>query len=120
VLGDTVVLAVSGEMDIFTAPWFREAADEALVAAQRHLLLDVSRLSFLDSSILGALTELYRRCLERDVSMALVGPFDRGIAHILFGIWLGQVIGSYPTRAAALDAVGAGRPPASGWPEADA
>lgn len=51
--GDTCILEVEGVLDIFTV----EELDAALLMVKevRHLLIDLSRLSFLDSTGIGAI-----------------------------------------------------------------
>jgi anti-sigma B factor antagonist len=53
--GAVTVLAVSGEIDINTAPQLLQALAELDGAARQALVLDLSAVSFLDSSALGAL-----------------------------------------------------------------
>ena len=52
---DACTLAIEGELDIGTAPEFRTTIGTLLGAGCRHLVLDLSRTSFMDSSGLGAL-----------------------------------------------------------------
>jgi anti-sigma B factor antagonist len=54
--GDTSVIAVSGELDVSTGPDLSDAAVNALNEADCHrLALDLSGLSFIDSSGINAL-----------------------------------------------------------------
>lgn len=47
---DPVVVAVSGEVDIFTAPELSATFDELISAGNRNLVLDLSAVEFMDSS----------------------------------------------------------------------
>src|SRR5689334_22444154 len=53
--GPFPVLAVSGEIDVFTAPLFKQAVVNLVSAGHRHLFLDLRAVTFMDSSGFGAL-----------------------------------------------------------------
>jgi anti-sigma B factor antagonist len=53
--GPATVLSVSGEIDISTAPRLLEALADLDGSARETLVLDLTAVSFLDSSALGAL-----------------------------------------------------------------
>jgi anti-sigma B factor antagonist len=55
------VLHVSGEVDMATAPAFRDAALLAIVEHGPSLTLDLSRVTFMDSTGLHVLVATYRR-----------------------------------------------------------
>ena len=54
------LLAVSGELDIASAPALREALDELWELGWSDVAVDVSGVSFIDSTGLGMLLSLYR------------------------------------------------------------
>lgn len=58
---DGVVVAVSGEIDLFTAPDFKEAVAAALSTGTDVLVIDLTRATFMDSSSLGVLIGAHRR-----------------------------------------------------------
>jgi anti-sigma B factor antagonist len=62
---DGVVVAVSGEIDLFTAPEFKEAVSAALSTRADVLVIDLSRATFMDSSSLGVLIGAHRRLDRR-------------------------------------------------------
>jgi anti-sigma B factor antagonist len=80
--GPWTVIGVAGEIDLFTAPKLREQFLAALdngTGAER-LVVDLSSVSFMDSTGLGVLIGALRRINERDGAMALVcqdGPVLR-------------------------------------------
>ncbi len=49
------VLAVTGELDLASAPLFRERVGEALGTGARDLVVDLTDVDFVDSSGLGAI-----------------------------------------------------------------
>lgn len=61
-VGDAGVVAVSGEMDLYTASQFRTDIDEAIASTSGDLILDLSDLDMIDSTalcvMLGALGRL--------------------------------------------------------------
>ena len=52
---DVAVLAVSGELDIATAPQLRTAVGDLLGQGVRHVELDLDACTFVDSTGLGAM-----------------------------------------------------------------
>jgi anti-sigma B factor antagonist len=75
-----VVVAVSGEVDMATAPELRAALDAALRDGTGDLWLDLRRTTFMDSSGLRVLFEAYEQAqaLERRLAIACpAGPVRR-------------------------------------------
>ncbi|MEU6890291.1 STAS domain-containing protein [Streptomyces sp. NPDC046557] len=70
--GPRLVAALAGAMDWHTAPQLREETTR-LIAADRRLVLDVSAVTFCDSSGLSALVQLRRRALDAGGSVVLAG-----------------------------------------------
>jgi anti-sigma B factor antagonist len=62
----THVVAVSGEIDIFTAPEFKERINGAIDAGRDHVIVDLTATTFIDSSSLGVLISAHRRLGNRD------------------------------------------------------
>jgi anti-sigma B factor antagonist len=62
----THVVAVRGEIDIFTAPEFKERISAAIDAGRDLVIVDLSATTFIDSSSLGVLISAYRRLTARD------------------------------------------------------
>lgn len=67
----TSVIAVEGELDLGTAPRLKWMLVEALEAGSTHLALDLSLVTFMDSTGLGVLVGVNRR-LEGGARMAIV------------------------------------------------
>jgi anti-sigma B factor antagonist len=57
----TAVVAVTGEVDLYTAPRLWEALDSAIAGAPRQLIVDLSGVTFLDSSGLNVLVHAHKR-----------------------------------------------------------
>ncbi|MCB0873281.1 MAG: STAS domain-containing protein [Actinobacteria bacterium] len=71
--GDVLVLALTGELDIYTVPSFRETVDR-LAKDEPGIMLDLEAVSLIDSSGLGALVSLANQVGERDGQLGLLCP----------------------------------------------
>ena len=63
--GDGVVVAVGGDIDLFTTPEFKDAVTAALSTGAALLVIDLTRATFMDSSSLGVLIGAHRRLTRR-------------------------------------------------------
>jgi anti-sigma B factor antagonist len=70
--GDALVLSLAGELDLYNAPALREALQRAVERSPKRLVVDLAEVTFVDSTILGALVEA-RSQLGRD-AFALAAP----------------------------------------------
>ncbi len=77
--GTTVVLALSGEADLATAPPIGDRVGELLAAGARRLQLDLTDLGFMDSTAVGVLLRARRESVSAGVAFDLVCP--EGPAH---------------------------------------
>lgn len=71
------VVAVTGEIDVATQGQLRSYLNELIVGGDVHLVLDLSGVSFLDSTGLGALIGARRRVYAFHGSLALVIPDEQ-------------------------------------------
>jgi anti-sigma B factor antagonist len=71
-VGDTPVVAVAGEIDLATAPHLRERLDARLDAGASSLIVDLRGTTFLDSTGLGVLVNVLKRCREGGGQLHLV------------------------------------------------
>ena len=63
--GDTHVVAVSGEVDLFTAPEFKQRVMAPIAAGVERVIVDLTETTFIDSSSLGVLIGAHRRLKSR-------------------------------------------------------
>jgi anti-sigma B factor antagonist len=63
--GDTHVVAVSGEVDLFTAPEFKQRVMAPITAGLDRVIVDLTETTFIDSSSLGVLIGAHRRLKAR-------------------------------------------------------
>jgi anti-sigma B factor antagonist len=69
---DTHVVSVSGEIDLFTAPDFKQHVAAPIDAGVSHVIVDLSQTTFIDSSSLGVLIGAHRRLKLRGGSLTIV------------------------------------------------
>jgi anti-sigma B factor antagonist len=70
--GTWTIIAVEGEIDLLTAPTLRDRVMKPLEDGVFELVLDMSKVTFLDSSGLGVLVALHKRLRERDGRLVIV------------------------------------------------
>ena len=71
------VLSVGGDLDVVGAPDLRQAVVAAVASGSRLLLLDLSKLDFVDSFGIGAVVGALKRLRQRGGDLALVCPSSR-------------------------------------------
>lgn len=75
------VLTVEGELDVATAPRMITVLNEALADADVPLVVDLTRVVFMDSTGLALLMNARRRAMRRNRGFAIVCP-DGPIARV--------------------------------------
>lgn len=73
---DKVIIEVGGEIDVYTAPRLREHLVSVVAAGNYHLIVDMEKVSFLDSTGIGVLVSGLRRVREHNGSLRLVCSQD--------------------------------------------
>jgi anti-sigma B factor antagonist len=108
---DYAVVTASGEIDVHTSPGLTDAL-RAGDAASKRLILDLSAVTFLDSTGLSAMVAALNRTHQQDGSMSLVGP--AGVVRRVLAITeLDRVFAIYDVLDDAVGAVARQpRPPA--------
>ena len=99
---DTVaVMTLTGELDIGTTGEFFDRAEALVDRGYRHVVLDLSELSFCDSGGLGTIVKLRKRLgsVDGTISIAAANPM---IASLLELTGLDQVIKVFPSLSEAL------------------
>lgn len=88
---DRYLIAVSGEVDLATSPALDAAIITAIESGTSALAIDLTDVSFMDSSGLGVIVRGLKRCREADKDLDLVITNERVLK--VFGITgLDQVI----------------------------
>ena len=99
---NVTILDLEGEIDIYTATDFKEALLESIAGGARHVIVDATRVTFMDSSALSVLIGGKQRLDSLGGSLA-VACTDR-IERLLKITGLHHVIALYATRDEALRA----------------
>ncbi len=73
---DTHIVAVAGEIDLFTAPEFKQRMSRPIDDGIQRLIVDLSATTFIDSSSLGVLIGAHRRLKQRNGSLVVVCDND--------------------------------------------
>jgi anti-sigma B factor antagonist len=106
VQGDSYVIALSGEVDLYTAPDFKQHLLDVIEEGGKRVVVDLSDTTFIDSTTLGVLVGGVKRLRPRDGQLSLVCS-DRNITKIFEITGLDRVFSIYPSRAEALAGIGA-------------
>ncbi|MFD1824588.1 MULTISPECIES: STAS domain-containing protein [Mumia] len=66
------IVEVAGEIDVYTAPRLREALADLIESGHHHVIVDVEKVDFLDSTGLGVLVGGLKRVRAYDGSLDVV------------------------------------------------
>lgn len=106
-VGTTVVVTPSGEVDLASAPRLREGLLGAEKLATQGLVVDLRGVGFIDSTGIGELVGCLRRCREANRPLAFVVP-DGSIRKILHVTGMDDVFDMHQDESAAIAAVSTG------------
>ncbi len=98
------VVAVRGEIDLFTAPELKQVLAESIEGGRTRIVVDLSETTFLDSTALGVLIGAVKRLRSREGALAIVNT-DDNIAKTFEITGLDQIFTILATREEALSAV---------------
>src|SRR3954467_12095010 len=73
---DTHVVSVAGEIDLFTAPEFKQRVSAPIDEGRTRVIVDLTETTFIDSSSLGVLIGAHRRLRRLDGSLVIVCSND--------------------------------------------
>ena len=101
---DTLVVGVSGEIDLATAaPFEQELTDAIHDRDPQKVVVDLSDVTFMDSMALNALVRAFELQRTRLATMCLVSN-DPRVLTLLEITRLNELLPTYPTREEALAA----------------
>ena len=101
--GDIPVLDVTGEIDIYTTPQFKEAVSAAIDQNKPAIVINMSHVTYMDSSGFGTLLSATKRLRPLDGALYLSGC-NEAIQRMLQITRLNTIFGVYATEAEALAA----------------
>ena len=104
---DTYVIALSGEVDLYTAPEFKQQLLEIIGKGGKDVVVDLSDTTFIDSTTLGVLVGGVKRLRPNGGQLSLVCS-DRNITKIFEITGLNKVFDIYESRDAAVASSGQG------------
>jgi anti-sigma B factor antagonist len=104
---ETHVIELGGEVDLYTAPEFKERLVQVIEDGKKQLVVDLSKATFIDSTTLGVLVGGVKRLRPSGGSLALVCT-DQNISKIFEITGLDRVFPMHGSREEALASVAAG------------
>jgi anti-sigma B factor antagonist len=109
---DAYVISLTGEVDLYTAPEFKQQLLDVIAKGAKGVVVDFSNTTFIDSTTLGVLVGGVKRLRANEGQLSLVCS-DRNITKIFEITGLDRVFTIYLTRDEALSQVGtSSQPPA--------
>ena len=102
---DTHVIELGGEVDLYTAPEFKQQLLDVIGKGAKEVIVDFSKTTFIDSTTLGVLVGGVKRLRPNDGQLSLVCS-DRNITKIFEITGLDRVFTIYGTRNEALQQLG--------------
>jgi anti-sigma B factor antagonist len=105
------VIALTGEVDLYTAPELKTQMLEVIANGAKDVVVDFTHTTFIDSTTLGVLVGGVKRLREKGGRLSIVCS-DRNITKIFEITGLDRVFTIYPTRAEALERLDSEEAPA--------
>jgi anti-sigma B factor antagonist len=93
--GHESVMEIDGEVGVTTAARFRGALRYAIVCRPEKLIVDMRRVSVIDSTGLTALVAANRRCIHLGISLTLMAP-NAGAMRVLQATGLDRILTVVP------------------------
>ena len=98
------VIALSGEVDLYTAPEFKQQLLDVISKGGKNVVVDFSQTTFIDWTTLGVLVGGVKRLRQNGGQLGLVST-DRNITKIFEITGLDRVFAIHSNRAEAVDAL---------------
>ena len=100
--GGVALVELSGRLTSFESKAFRDMVHGLLKQGQQNIVLNLTRLDYLDSSGIGELARIYVTTVKHGGAMRVVGLASR-VEEILKITQLYQVFPEFPDEASALE-----------------
>ena len=97
---DIIVFTFKGQLDAFSEKQFKTFITNTLKKYPRSLVIDLSKIDFLDSSGLGALVQTSKECKNLKLGFSVVG--NSRVSQTIKLVRLGDFINLRPTLQEAL------------------
>ncbi|WP_413755188.1 STAS domain-containing protein [Streptomyces sp. MMBL 11-3] len=105
-----LVVRLAGEMDHDSAVFFHQHLRQEITRAQRHVVLDLSGVSFCDSSGMNELITAWRQAADHSFQLILA-CVPSALQRVLSLTGVGQLLHAYDTVTEAETALTAGHNP---------
>jgi anti-sigma B factor antagonist len=106
----TQVVAVAGEVDLYSAPELKMHVLDAIDSGKTRIVVDLTNTTFIDSTTLGVLVGARKRLRQHNGVLAVVCP-DPDKLGLFEMTGLDRVFSIHADRAEALEAVESGSSP---------
>jgi anti-sigma B factor antagonist len=100
-VGSTVVVSPEGRLDLVAAREFRDVVNKAVAGGNVHVVVDMTKVAFLDSSGLGALITGLKSARQAGGSLRIAGLNEQALL-VLDLTMMQRVLFPYATLAEAL------------------
>jgi anti-sigma B factor antagonist len=100
---DIGVVILVGEIDIYSAPEFKEVLVNGIEGGARKVIVDLSQVTFIDSTALGVLVSGAKRVRPRNGNLDIVCT-DENIIRIFEITGLDRIFSIYASRGEAIKA----------------
>ncbi|NLG64527.1 MAG: STAS domain-containing protein [Actinobacteria bacterium] len=100
---DVAIVALEGEVDIYSAPQFKEALLGGIDGGATNIVVDLARVTFIDSTALGVLVSGAKRVRPKNGRLDIVCT-DENITRIFEITGLDRIFGIHASREQALKA----------------
>ena len=100
----THVVAVRGEVDLFTAPEFKQRINGAIEDGRTLVIVDLTATTFIDSSSLGILISAHKRLRSRHAGRLIIACDSQPVLNTFAITGLDGVLEIQPSRDDALEA----------------
>ena len=109
---DAYVISLAGEVDLYTAPVFKQQLLDVISQGGKDVIVDFSNTTFIDSTTLGVLVGGVKRLRTNDGQLSLVSS-DRNITKIFEITGLDRVFTIYGSRDEAVAGIGSATQPSA-------
>jgi anti-sigma B factor antagonist len=100
---DIAIVELEGEVDIYSSPRFKEALSQGIGAGATRILVDLAKVTFIDSTALGVVVGGVKGMRARGGTLDVVCR-DENIRRIFEITGLDRILGMYHSRDEALTA----------------
>jgi len=104
---EAYMIGLAGEFDLYTGPHFERALLEALGQGASEVVVDLTNVSFIDSTTIGILMRARKRLIALNGRLVLVCT-DENILKLLHTTTLDRMFEVYSTRDQAMRALDGG------------